>query len=119
MKLPDFRITPALENFAIEIVGLLKKLPALDSDAKYLNLRKNNRLKSIQSSLAIEANSLSLQQVADIINGKTVMGDAREIQEVKNAWAAYEKIGQYDPFSLESLLRAHALMSNQLVKCAG
>ena len=80
---------------------------------------KDNRLKSIQSSLAIEANSLSLQQVTDIINGKKVVGDVREILEVKNAWAAYEKIEHYDPFSLESLLEAHALLSNQLVKDSG
>jgi Fic family protein len=119
MKLPDFEITPAIEALALEIVGLLKGLPALDTDAKFLHLRKNNRIKAIQSSLAIEANSLSVQQVADIINGKKVIGDAREIQEVKNAWAAYEEIGQYDPFSLDSLLQAHTLMSNRLVKDSG
>jgi len=119
MKLPAFDITPHIESLALEIVGLLDKMPALDTDAKFLRLRKNNRIKSIQSSLAIEANSLSLQQVADIINGKNVTGDSREIQEVKNAWTAYEKIGQYDPFSLDSLMQAHALMSDRLVKDPG
>ena len=119
MKLPGFEITPHIENLALGIVDLLDKLPALDTDAKFLQLRKDNRIKTIQSSLAIEANSLSLQQVADIINGKKVIGDKREIQEVKNAWAAYEKIGQYDPFSLDSLLHAHSLMSNRLVGDSG
>lgn len=119
MNLPGFEITQHIQSLALEIVDLLDKLPALDTDAKFLQLRKDNRIKTIQSSLAIEANSLSLQQVADIINGKKVTGDIREIQEVKNAWAAYEKIGQYDPFSLDSLLHAHSLISNRLVKHSG
>ncbi len=108
-----------METLALEIVDLMKHLSSLGTDKKFLHLRKDNRLKSIQSSLAIEANSLSLQQVTDIINGKKVVGDVREILEVKNAWAAYEKIEHYDPFSLESLLEAHALLSNQLVKDSG
>jgi Fic family protein len=119
MKLPAFDVTPHIESLALDIVECLDRMPALDTDAKFLHLRKANRIKSIQSSLAIEANSLSLQQVADIINGKKIIGDAREIQEVKNTWAAYEKIGQYDPFSLDSLLHAHALMSNRLLKDSG
>jgi len=119
MKLPEFKITSTMETLALEIVDLMKHLSSLGTDKKFLHLRKDNRLKSIQSSLAIEANSLSLQQVTDIINGKKVIGDAREILEVKNAWAAYEKIEHYDPFSLESLLEAHALLSNQLVKDSG
>ncbi len=119
MKLPEFKITSTMETLALEIVDLMKHLSSLGTDKKFLHLRKDNRLKSIQSSLAIEANSLSLQQVTDIINGKKVVGDVREILEVKNAWAAYEKIEHYDPFSLESLLEAHALLSNQLVKDSG
>lgn len=119
MKLPEFKITSTMETLALEIVDLMKHLSSLGTDKKFLHLRKDNRLKSIQSSLAIEANSLSLQQVTDIINGKKVVGDAREILEVKNAWAAYEKIEHYDPFSLDSLLEAHALLSNQLVKDSG
>jgi len=119
MKLPEFKITSTMETLALEIVDLMKHLSSLGTDKKFLHLRKDNRLKSIQSSLAIEANSLSLQQVTDIINGKKVIGDAREILEVKNAWAAYEKIEHYDPFSLDSLLEAHALLSNQLVKDSG
>lgn len=108
-----------METLALQIVDLMKYLSSLGTDKKFLHLRKDNRLKSIQSSLAIEANSLSLQQVTDIINGKKVVGDVREILEVKNAWAAYEKIEHYDPFSLDSLLEAHALLSNQLVKDSG
>jgi len=77
MKLPTFEITRDIENTAIAIVELLKELPAIDTDDTFLQLLKDNRLKSIQSSLAIEANSLSLHQVTDIINGKTVIGDPR------------------------------------------
>lgn len=119
MKLPGFEITASIENSALEIVALLERLPDLASAAKFLHLRKANRIKSIQSSLAIEANSLSLQQVSDIINGKKVLGDKKEIQEVKNAWSAYEQIDKYDPFSLKSFLKAHSLMSHALVKDVG
>ena len=55
------------------------------------HLRKNNRIRSIHSSLKIEANSLSLSEVRDVINGNLVLGDRKEIQEVKNAYAAYER----------------------------
>ncbi len=119
MKLPDFEITPHLESLAFAITDLLDQLPPLDSDTKFLHLRKNNRISSIHSSLAIEANTLTVKQVTDIINGKQVLGDTRKVLEVRNAWAAYEKIGEYDPFALESLLQAHALISNQLVRDCG
>jgi Fic family protein len=69
--------------------------------------------------VAIEANSLSFEQVTDIINGKRIAGDPREIQEVQNAWGAYEGIGEYAPYSLESFLVAHKRMSNKLVREAG
>ena len=65
------------------------------------HLRKNNRIKSIHSSLRIEANSLSLGQVRDVINGRTVLGEQKEIQEVKNAYAAYEKLAEINPFDMD------------------
>lgn len=77
------------------------------------HLRKNNRIKSIHSSLKIEANSLSQGQVRDIINGKTVLGKQKEIQEVKNVYAAYERLPAYlTAVSVSSWHRLHDLFPN-------
>jgi Fic family protein len=82
-------------------------------------LRKVNRLRSIQSSLAIENNSLSLDQVSDIVNGNRVLGKPSEIQEVKNAYEAYAHLLEYDPYSVEDFLKAHGYMTAGLVSGAG
>ena len=82
-------------------------------------LRKENRIKTIHSSLAIEHNSLSLQQVTDVINGKHVLGAPNEIQEVKNAIQAYQLMKSLDAFQEADLLRAHKLMMVDLVDNAG
>ena len=82
-------------------------------------LRRNNRIHSIHSSLAIEANSLSFNQVKDVINGKLVLGDQKEIQEVKNAYKAYEMIKESDPYSIEDLLKIHGVMTFLTVEESG
>lgn len=83
------------------------------------HLRKNNRIRSIHSSLAIEANSLSLPEVRDVINGKTVIGDRKDIQEVKNACAAYERLTAINPYALDELKETHALMTAGTVSESG
>ena len=82
-------------------------------------LRKENQIKTIHSSLAIEHNSLSLQQVTDVIEGKHVLGAPNEIQEVKNALQAYQLMQSLDAFEEKDLLRAHGLMMTDLVNKAG
>ena len=82
-------------------------------------MRRNNRIKSIHSSLKIEANSLSLGQVRDVINGKIVLGEQKEIQEVKNAYAAYEKISEIDPYSIKDLKKFHGIMTKYVVDESG
>lgn len=83
------------------------------------HLRKNNRIESIHSSLKIEANSLSLGQVRDVINGKTVLGEQKEIQEVKNAYNAYEWLSTIDPYSIKDLKQLHGIMTNYIVEESG
>ena len=83
------------------------------------HLRRNNRIRSIHSSLKIEANSLSLDEVRDVINGHIVVGNQQEIQEVKNAYAAYEKIGKIKPWSVKDLKRVHGIMTHYTVKESG
>ena len=80
------------------------------------HLRRENRIKTIHSSLAIEHNSLSLEQVTAILNGKRILGNPNEIKEVKNAYEAYELLTKLNPFSVSDLLNAHRLMMNGLIK---
>ena len=82
-------------------------------------LRHENRIRSIQSSLAIENNSLSLDEVTDVLEGKRVIGDARDIIEVKNAFECYELLGELNPYDLRDLLRIHGLMMKGLQNDAG
>ncbi len=104
------------------ISSIMKKIGKLDN-YKELNrmpiLRRNNRIKSIHSSLAIEANSLSFKQVKDIIDGKVVVGPKKEIQEVQNAYNAYLKIKKVDPYSISDLKKMHGLMTYLTVSDAG
>lgn len=83
------------------------------------HLRRNNRIRSIHSSLAIEANSLSLDEVKGVINGKMVIGPQKEIQEVKNAYQAYDQLGGFDPFSLDDLKKMHGIMTYLTVQESG
>lgn len=116
---PPFTITNAILKYVSSISEKLGKLNAVQSLENKPHLRKNNRIKSIHASLKIEANSLSLGQVRDVINGKLVLGEQKEIQEVKNAYAAYEKLAEIDPYSINDLKHYHGIMAKYLVDEAG
>lgn len=88
---PPFTITNEILSNVSSISEKIGCITAISSLEAKPHLRKNNRIKSIHSSLKIEANSLTLGQVRDVINGKTVLGEKKEIQEVKNAYTAYEQ----------------------------
>ena len=79
-------------------------------------LRRESRIKSIHSSLAIEQNTLTLEQVSDVIEGKRVLGPPQDIREVKNAYEAYERVSRIGSFSVKNLLLAHRIMMDGLVK---
>ena len=116
---PPFTITNAILKYVASISEKLGKLNAVQGLENKPHLRKNNRIKSIHASLKIEANSLSLGQVRDVINGKLVLGEQKEIQEVKNAYAAYEKLSEIDPYSINDLKHYHGIMTRYLVDEAG
>lgn len=116
---PHFTITNAILKYVASISEKLGKLNAVQGLENKPHLRKNNRIKSIHASLKIEANSLSLGQVRDVINGKLVLGEQKEIQEVKNAYAAYEKLPEIDPYSINDLKHYHGIMTRYLVDEAG
>ena len=108
---PPFTITNSILAHVASISEKLGRITLLSDMETKPHLRKNNRIKSIHSSLKIEANSLSLNQVRDVINGKLVVGEQKEIQEVKNAYQAYDMLGQFDPYSLNDLKRLHGVMT--------
>ena len=116
---PPFTITNTILKYVASISEKLGKLNAIQGLENKPHLRKNNRIKSIHASLKIEANSLSLGQVRDVINGKLVLGEQKEIQEVKNAYAAYEKLAEIDPYSINDLKHYHGIMVKYLVDEAG
>ena len=102
---PPFAITNHMVKLVSEVAEKIGRLDRYQSlDAKPC-LRRNNRIRSIHSSLAIEANSLSIDAVRGVIDGKTVIGPVKEIQEVKNAYRAYDELGKFDPFSIDELKR--------------
>ena len=120
MYTPPFTITDEILQLVSEIserVGALSVV--LGTRMPSPMLRKENQIRTIHSSLAIEHNSLSLQQVTDVINGKYVLGEPNEIQEVKNALQAYQLMQDLDAFQEKDLLRAHGLMMADLVDNAG
>ena len=82
-------------------------------------LRQDRRIRTIHASLAIENNSLSLDQVTAIINGKRILGAPGEIREVKNAYVAYEHLLGFDPYSVSDLLEAHKILMLDLIDEAG
>ena len=108
---PPFTITNEILSYVSSISEKIGRITATSSLEAKPHLRKNNRIKSIHSSLKIEANSLTLGQVKDVLNGKTVLGEQKEIQEVKNAYAAYERVSEIDPYSIQHLKQFHGIMT--------
>lgn len=82
-------------------------------------LRRGNRIRTLQASLAIEQNTLSVEQVTAVLDGKTVLGSPQEIQEVRNAFAAYEAMTRWQPHRLADLLKGHALLMAGLMDRPG
>ncbi len=116
---PPFNITNSMLTLVASISEKVGKISVTSNMHSKPHLRKNNRIKSIHSSLKIEANSLNLGQVRDVINGKTVLGEQKEIQEVKNAYAAYEQLLEINPFNINEIKSFHAVMTKYLVDEAG
>ena len=117
--IPPFDIT---NTMLAKISNIMEKIGKLDNYSildKTPHLRKQNRINSIHSSLAIENNRLSLEQVNNIVNGKVVLGPQKEVQEVKNAYKAYELLQDIDIYSIEDLKKIHGIMTFLTVEDAG
>lgn len=116
---PPFTITNKILSYVSSISEKIGRLTATSNLEAKPHLRRNNKIKSIHSSLKIEANSLTIGQVRDVINGKTVLGEQKEIQEVKNAYAAYEHLSEINPFDIQELNKCHGIMTKYLVEESG
>ena len=116
---PPFQLTHTMTKRVAEISELIGVWKAVNHGDLVPELRRGNRIRTIQASLAVEQNTLSLEQVTAVLEGKTVLGLPREIQEVRNAFAAYEKLEQWQPQQVNDLLNAHGLLMHGLVDDAG
>ena len=116
---PPYTITDSMLECVASISEKLGRISTAHGLENKPQLRRNNRIKSIHSSLRIEANSLSLGQVRDVIGGKMVIGAQREIQEVKNAYEAYERLPEIDSYSIDDLKTLHGIMTKYVVEESG
>ena len=120
MYTPPFDITSKILNLVAQITERVGVMTAsLQQPIPTPTLRKENRIKTIQSSLAIENNSLTIDQVTAIMEGKHVLGAPNEIQEVKNAIDAYNLMLQLNPYKQKDMLKAHKAMMTSLIGGAG
>ncbi len=113
---PPFNINNNITNHLAEIAENVGLITAKIGEVPQLKLRKENRIKSIQSSLAIENNSLTVEQITAILNGKKILGSPKEIQEVKNDFEAYDLLMKLNPFSEKDFLLAHQILMKDLIK---
>lgn len=119
MYKPPFDITNSMINKIIAITEKVSTILSFNSLKRMPILRKNNKIKSIHSSLTIEANSLSIKEVEDVIDGKKVLGPEKEIIEVKNAYEAYSMVEEFDGYNENDLLKAHKILTNSLLEDSG
>lgn len=116
---PPFEITNAILDEIAEIAELVGHVNAAQGLSANPTLRHTNRIRTIYSSLAIEQNTLSLDQVTAVLNGKRVIAPPKDISEVKNAYEIYEMMESLDPYSVDALLSAHGVMTKGLVEESG
>ena len=117
--IPPFTVSADAINLIAEISAQIERYAIRLEQEDGLRLRKANRIKTIHSSLAIEGNMLSEDEVRDIVDGKNVVAPIRQIQEVKNAIKTYELYPTLDAFNEKDLLKAHGVMMQALVDDAG
>lgn len=118
-KKPPFEITNAMIDHVAEIAELVGRLTSTNQLLVNPTLRRTNRIRTIHGSLAIEQNTLTLEQVTAVLNRKQVLAPPKDIAEVKNAYEIYERLEELDPYSVDDLLTAHSIMTRGLVDESG
>ena len=119
MQKYPFQINTKILRLTSEISELVGSMSSLSEAARSPQLRRSNRIKTIYSSLAIEQNTLSLDQVTAVVSGKRVLAPPKDIAEVQNAFEIYDRLDELNPYSIDDLLTAHAVMVRGLRDDAG
>ena len=117
--IPPFEISNEMLKKVSDIMEKIGKLDSFTNLDKTPYLRKQTKINSVHSSVAIENNPLSLEQVKDVINGKLVIGEQKDIQEVKNAYKAYEMLKDINPYSINDLKKVHGVMTFLVEEVSG
>ena len=117
--MPPFEISNEMLKKVSDIMEKIGKLDSFTNLDKTPYLRKQTKINSVHSSIAIENNPLSLEQVKDVINGKLVIGEQKDIQEVKNAYKAYEMLKDINPYSIDDLKKVHGVMTFLVEEVSG
>ena len=118
-KQPPFEITNKIVDLVAQVAELAGRLSVSDRLSADPVLRRANRIRTIHGSLAIEQNTLSLEQVTAVLGGKQVLAPPKDVAEVKNAYEIYERLDELDPYSIDDLLMAHGVMTRGLVEESG
>lgn len=116
---PPYEITSEILKLTSSISEKIGEVKSAKLIKPPTELRKRNRIKSIQSSLEIEGNTLTVEQITDLINNKRVFAPQKDIIEVKNAIELYAKLNEFNAFDIDSLCRAHGILMNTLIEHAG
>lgn len=116
---PPYSITPVMLQLISSLSEKIGQITALHLDQPRAELRKQNRIRTIQATLAMEGNTLSLEQVTAILENKRVIGPQKDMREVQNAITVYDRLEKLQPLSLTSFLQAHKLLMRGLVSSAG
>lgn len=118
-KQPPFEINERIMADVIEIAELVGRVSVTDKISINPTLRRTNRIQTIYSSLAIEQNTLDIEQVTAVLSGKRVIAPPKDIVEVQNAYEIYDNMDKLNPYSIDDLLKAHSVMERGLLNEAG
>lgn len=116
---PPCEITSKILNLIASISEKIGEVNAAHLNRPPTELRKRNRIKTIQSSLEIEGNTLTVEQITDLLNNKRVLAPKKDITEVKNAVNVYNKLNKFKAFDLKSLCKAHEVLMEGLIDNPG
>lgn len=118
-KNPPFEITSEILTYVAEISESVGKISVMGNLTSSPMLQRNNRIRTIHASLAIEQNTLNIEQVTAVLNGKRIIAPPKDIAEVKNAYDIYNRMSELDPYSTDNLLFAHGVMMRGLIDEVG
>jgi Fic family protein len=116
---PPYHLTSGILKLVSEVSHKIGEINASFLSKQSPELRKRNRIRTIQASLAVEGNTLTIDQITAIIENKRVLGPAKDIKEVSNAIEVYEQLNKFNPFGEKSFLAAHQILMQGLIKNAG